>query len=126
MGSRVPFDSVEVKNSHRYNLSGYRPIFTCCDIMLNRNTSDIDDIETYRKRVTRLTVNFDRSRTTVKTAIWNEGQTVPMIFVCTTLWHENEAEMTTLLTSLIRLIKTIVLKINLFKEILKKFISRAS
>ena len=78
--------------------------------MLNRNTSDIDDIETYRKRVTRLTVNFDRSRTTVKTAIWNEGQTVPMIFVCTTLWHENEAEMTTLLTSLIRLIKTIVLK----------------
>ncbi|CBY07843.1 unnamed protein product [Oikopleura dioica] len=88
-------------------LPGYRAMFTSLDVILNRNTVDIEEVETYEERVSRLTVNFDRSRTTIKTALWNKGQTIPMVFVCTTLWHENEAEMTTLLTSLIRLVKTV-------------------
>jgi hypothetical protein len=96
--------------SEIFIIPGYRPLFTSTDLLLNRNTIDIDKIEEFSKRTTRLTVNFDRSRTTIKTDIWNNGQTVPMVFVCTTLWHENEIEMTTLLTSIIRLIKDVETK----------------
>ena len=32
-------------------------------------------------------------------------ETVPMIFICTTLWHEEDNEMKTLLTSILNLIE---------------------
>ena len=36
---------------------------------------------------------------------WSSGQRVPLIYVCTTLWHEEDFEMGTMLRSVIKLIK---------------------
>ena len=36
---------------------------------------------------------------------WSSGQRVPLIYVCTTLWHEEDFEMATMLRSVIKLIK---------------------
>jgi hypothetical protein len=35
---------------------------------------------------------------------WLSGQKVPMIYICTTLWHEEDFEMATLIRSAIKLI----------------------
>ena len=46
----------------------------------------------------RIKASFDKS------ARWLDGQKVPMIYICTTLWHEEDFEMATLIRSAIKLI----------------------
>lgn len=40
-----------------------------------------------------------------RTKQWSKGQRNPYVFICTTLWHEEEVEMATLMTSVSKLLR---------------------
>ena len=70
----------------------YRPVWTLQSLFLHRRRHDISSFNL-----------GDIEDDGLKKDIENE--TVPMIFICTTLWHEEDNEMKTLLTSILNLIE---------------------
>ena len=90
-------------------LPSYRPMFTTVFTLLNRRTLDLEaeDEEFNKDQIDPLSF---RNRVgskfiTKKTSIWDKGQHRPYIFICTTLWHEEDFEMRTLLRSVTRLLR---------------------
>ena len=96
---------------------------TSVQTILNRRTIDLEkelqteEFQKYKSsarqsRYTRQSRMTSRATTKTggnmggkKTTLWDKGQTHPYIFICTTLWHEEDFEMKTLLRYVSKLLR---------------------
>ena len=98
---------------HVFMLPAFRPIGTSTFSLLNRRSVDI--IEEQESKVfgnefsagsnTTTRKSTVQGRKTNKSGMWSKGQKNPYIFICTTLWHEEDFEMATLLRSVVKLLR---------------------
>ena len=77
--------------------SDFKPLFL---LLLHRKREDDPD----RKIRLKSDLKYKKmTRESTKSDFEDSNQTIPMLFICTTLWHEEENEMEQLLNSLVRL-----------------------
>jgi len=110
----------------------YKPVFTPTFSLLNRRIVEVEDewmnirLKDAEKTTNTIAEQFTKFRKKLfgrqslespnalwklkrkrnsydKSTRWLTGQKVPMIYICTTLWHEEDFEMATLIRSTIKL-----------------------
>ena len=87
--------SVYALDRHLFSIPVFRPIFSSTSLLLHRKREDDPDRKIRLKSIA--------GRKTSTSYYDESSQTVPMLFICTTLWHEEENEMEQLTNSLVRL-----------------------
>jgi len=75
---------------HLFSIPVFRPIFTTTSLLTARKREDDPDHKLRRKIKNEKTSEYYDEMT----------QSIPMLFICTTLWHEEDNEMEQLLNSL--------------------------
>ena len=105
---------------HVFMLPAFRPIGTSTFSLLNRRSVDIieeQESEVFNTQFSAGSKTTTRKSTvqgrkTNKSGMWSKGQKNPYIFICTTLWHEEDFEMATLLRSVVKLLRHARIKKN--------------
>ncbi|CAG5082997.1 Oidioi.mRNA.OKI2018_I69.PAR.g10253.t1.cds [Oikopleura dioica] len=113
----TPRNFIYPLDRHVFMLPAFRPVGTSTFSLLNRRTIDIieeqesdafnKEFSSGSKKTTRVS-----GRKTNKSGMWSKGQKNPYIFICTTLWHEEDFEMATLLRSVVKLLRHARMKKN--------------
>ena len=88
--------------SNKIIMTYLRTIFTPILNILNRRTYEINKEDKANDPSSAVSGRKTESR---RTKQWSKGQRNPYVFICTTLWHEEEVEMATLMTSVSKLLR---------------------